>query len=425
MSAHDDGMPSHDEIHIGSRSGWRKLPAVFGVVGIACLGIGFATKGEHGADFFFSYLVALMFWLALGLGGLFFVVVQHATRAGWSIVVRRLAENAMMTLPVLGLLALPVVFLGAHDLYHWTHLEVVAEDPMLSAKQGYLNEGFFRIRSAVYIVIWTGLALMYWNWSTKQDNARDPIALTHKMRWAAPVSVMLFALSLTFGAFDFLMSLDPHWFSTIFGVYYFAGCVIFIHAFLALVTILLHRSGHLRGVVTPEHFHDLGKMMFAFTVFWTYVGFSQYMLIWYASIPEETHWFSYRGQGDFLALSIAMIFIRFVFPFLGLMSKKIKRNPKTLAFWCVWVMFAQAIDMFWLIKPAHSELEYQEAVKAAGGGVVDQASFFSIHIGLADVTTFLGIGGLVLAVFTWATCKNALIPTKDPRLLESINHENF
>jgi len=401
-------MPSHEEIHIGPRSGWRKLPAAFAVLGLVGLGLAFATMGDDHASFYLSYLVSLMFWLAIALGGLFFVAVQHGVRAGWPIVVRRLAENAMMMLPMLALLAIPVVFMGTHDLYHWTHLDVVANDPILSAKQGYLNEGAFRTRGVVYMLVWSGLALMLWHWSTKQDNARDPIPLTHKMRWAAPLSIILFALTLTFAAFDWLMSLDPHWFSTIFGVYYFAGCVICIHAFLALVVILLHRSGHLRGVVTPEHFHDLGKMMFAFTVFWAYIGFSQYMLIWYASIPEETHWYAYRGEGSYLTLSLVLIFARFVIPFLGIMSRRFKRNPKTLAFWAVWMLGAQLIDMYWLIKPIHAE----------------QTGDYTIHLGIADFATFVGIGGLALAVFTWATCKHALVPAKDPRLLESINHEN-
>ena len=410
MSEHESGMPSHDEIHIGDRSGWRRLPTIFGVMGVAGLGLGFLMMGEHKAEFYFSYLVALMFWLALGLGGLFFVIVQHGTRAGWSIVVRRLAENAMLTLPVCGLLALPVVFMGAHELYHWTHLDdpAVLNDTMLAAKRGYLNEGFFKLRAVIYFAAWAVLGGLLWSWSTKQDTATDPLPLTHKMRWVAPLSVVVFAFSLTFGAFDWLMSLDPHWFSTIFGVYYFAGCVTFIHAFLSLTVILLHRSGYLRGVVTPEHFHDLGKMMFAFTVFWAYIAFSQYMLIWYASIPEETHWFSYRGQGSFLTLSLVLVFTRFVLPFLGLMSRRIKRNPKTLAFWSVWIMVAEFIDMTWLIKPVHAA----------------ELGIFELHFGASDILTFVGIGGIVLAVFTWATCKNALIPVKDPRLLESINHEN-
>ncbi|MCA9705218.1 MAG: hypothetical protein KDK70_05120 [Myxococcales bacterium] len=405
---HDGGMPSHDEIHIGPRSGWRRLPVIFGVLGLAGLGLGFGTMGEHPADFYFSYLVALMFWLTLGLGGLFFVVVQHGTRAGWSIVLRRLAENAMLTLPVCGLLALPVVFVGAHDVFHWTHLEVVQNDAVLTAKQGYLNEGFFRGRAVLYIGLWTVLAYLFWSWSTKQDGSRDPVALTHKMRWLAPLSVVIFALTLTFGAFDWLMSLDPHWFSTIFGVYYFAGCVIVIHAFLGLVAILLQRSGHLRGVVTPEHLHDLGKMMFAFTVFWAYIGFSQYFLIWYASIPEETHWYWYHGQGAFLTLSLVLVFARFVLPFFGLMSRRIKRNPKTFAIWAWWVIAAELLDMYWLIQPVHA----------------NEKGVYEIHLGVGDVAAFVGIGGIVLAVFTWATCKNALIPVKDPRILESLNHVN-
>ncbi len=411
MSDHDTGgMPSHEQIHIGSNSGWRRLPAIFAVMGVGGLGAGFAMKGEHGADFWFAYLVALMFWLAPGLGGLFFVVVQHGTRAGWSIAVRRLAENAMLTLPVTGLLALPLVLGGAHDVYHWTHLDdpTVLNDAILTAKRGYLNEGFFRVRTVVYIGVWAVLALLFWGWSTKQDTARDPLPLTHKMRWMAPLGIAGFALTLTFGAFDLLMSLDPHWFSTVFGVYYFAGCVSFIHAFLALVTILLHRSGHLRGVVTPEHFHDLGKMMFAFTVFWAYIAFAQYMLIWYASIPEETEWFWYRGQGAFLTLSLVLVFTRFVFPFLGLMSRKIKRSPKTLAFWSVWIMVAELIDMYWLVQPVHAH----------------EKGVYELHVGPLDILTFVGIGGIVLAVFTWALGKNALIPVKDPRILESINHEN-
>jgi hypothetical protein len=410
-ASHDSSMPSHAEIHLSDRStGWKNAPLVFGGIGVVALGIAFAMKGEHSKEFYFSYLTALMFWLALGLGGLFFVAIGHAARAGWSIVVRRLAENLAITLPMLGLLALPVVFMGAHDLFHWTHTEAVLNDPMLRAKMAYLNEDAFRVRGIVTIVLWSGLALMYWRWSTTQDTSSDPIPLTHKMRWIAPLSLILFALTLTFGAaIDWLMSLDPHWFSTVFGVYYFAGCVVSVHAFLALAVIVLHRSGYLRGVVTPEHFHDLGKMMFAFTVFWAYIGFSQYMLIWYASIPEETHWYSYRGQGQWLTLSIVLVFARFVFPFLGLMSRKIKRNPKTLAFWAIWVLVAQFIDMFWLVHPVLAN-EHHEP---------------NIHFGLADVTTWVGIGGLVLAVFTWACGRSALVPVKDPRLLESVNHENF
>lgn len=409
MSEHGHGIPSHEEVHLSAKSGWRKLPMIFGVVGVAGLGLSLTTMGGKVGDenFYHAYLTALMSWLALGLGGMFFTLVQHATRAGWSIVCRRIAEHAMLTLVPLSILAIPVAFLGVHELYHWADAEHL--DAILKAKQPFLNEGFFQVRTLIYMAAWAGVSILFWRWSTSQDKARDPVALTHKMRFAAPFGIMIFTLSMTFGAFDWVMSLDPHWFSTIFGVYYFAGCVTTIHAFIAIVVILLHRSGHLRGVVTQEHFHDLGKMMFAFTVFWTYIGFSQYMLIWYASIPEETHWFSYRGHGDFLTLSLVLVGARFVVPFLGLMSRKIKRNPRTLIVAAVWVVCAQVVDMIWLVHPP----------------LANARGSMELNIGLADVTTFIGIGGIVLATFTWALGRAALVPMKDPRLEESINFENF
>ncbi len=412
-SHHDGPVVRHEQVHIADGSPWKKIPMVAGAIGAIALLGAFALKGDHGHDFYFSYLTSAMFYLALGLGGLFFVLIQHAARAGWSIVVRRIAENMALTLPVIGLMILPVVFLGAHDLFHWTHTEVVEADEMLKWKKPYLNEGGFRIRALVYIALWSGFGLFFWRNSTAQDQASgaEVTKIAHRMRWAAPMGIAVFALSLTFSAFDWLMSLDPHWFSTIFGAYYFAGAVVSTHAFISLVVILLHRSGYLRGVVTKEHFHDLGKMMFAFTVFWAYMAFSQYMLIWYATIPEETEWFSYRGAGDYLALSIVLVFARFVFPFLGLISRHIKRNPKTLAFWAVWILVAEFIDLFWLIDPvqAHNEGNHHP----------------SLHFGLVDILTFVGIGGIWLAALTWGLSRRALVPLKDPRLAESVNFENF
>jgi hypothetical protein len=405
-------------------------------VGVVCLGIAFVMYGGHGGEgehgghhggrFYYSYLQAYMTFLALSLGGLFFVIIQHATRAGWSIVVRRIAENMALTLPVMALLVLPIVLLGRWDLFHWACVNVdeatfeslkaagkchgeLEVDAVLAAKSAFLNSGFFVERAVIYIVVWSGLSFLYWRWSTQQDTASDPKPLSHRMRWFAPLGIMVFALSLTFGAFDWLMGLDPHWFSTIFGVYYFAGTVVCGHAAIAIIVILLHRSGYLRGVVTKEHFHDLGKMMFGFTVFWAYMGFSQYMLIWYASIPEETEWYSYRGHGDYLVLSLVLVFARFVFPFLGLMSRHIKRNPKTLMFWAVWVIVAELIDMMWLVQPAWAHHHGTD----------------QLHFDLSDILLVLGIGGVWVAVFTYGLVNKALVPLKDPRLAESVNFENF
>ena len=413
MSAHDRHAPlvRHEQVNIADDSPWKKLPMIFGVIGVLGLVAGFmlGVGGKDPAKFWSSYLTAVMWGMSIALGGLFFVLVQHAARAGWPIVVRRIAENLMLALPAMALLMAPIVFMGSHEIFHWTHAEAVAHDEVLQAKAPYLNEGAFRVRFAIYLVLWSALAIAYWSWSTKQDTASNPAEYAHKMRRWSPIGLLVFALTLTFGAFDFLMSLDPHWFSTIFGIYYFAGCVSIVHSVLALIVILLHRSGYLRGVVTAEHFHDLGKYMFAFTVFWGYIGFSQYFLIWYASIPEETYWFSYRGHGDWLTLSLILVFTRFVIPFIGIMSRKIKRNPRTLAFWCVWIIVAEFIDMYWLVQPA---LAHTRGIE-------------QIRIDLYDITTLVGVGGVLAAIITWGLVKHALVPLKDPRLEESINHENF
>jgi hypothetical protein len=413
---HDDVSIPADQVRLAGGSGWRKLPIVGAVLAAAGLGGAFAAKAGHDQHFWYSYLVAYYTFLSIGLGGLFFVIVQHLVRAGWSIAVRRLAENAMITLPFMCLLGLPIVFLGAHDLYHWTHHEVVASDPMLSAKAGYLNEGFFRIRIGVYFAVWTLLSVLFYRWSTGGDH--DPAAAERnadRARGFAAPALFLFALSLTFAAFDLLMSLDPHWFSTMFGVYCFAGCALSIHAFLALIIISLRGSGYLRGVVTDEHYHDIGKFLFGFTVFYTYIAFSQYFLIWYANIPEETIWFRYRIADDFLPLTILLCLGRFPIPFFFLLPRGVKRSKVTLAIAASWILFMQFVDMYWVAQPV---LAHHHAIESGD-------HHMSLHLGSLDALTFVGMLGVFLAVYSWALGRSALVPLKDPRLAESVKFENF
>ena len=407
---------SKDQIWLKGDSLWAKLPILGGVLALAGLGGAFSMMGQDPQHFWYSYLTALAVFVCFGLGGLFFTIIQHVTRAGWSIVVRRIAENAMITLPVLCLFALPVVFMGAHDLYEWTHLEVVEKDVMLSAKKGYLNEGFFRIRMIAYFVIWSFLALRFYGLSTSQDDATGDAVekKTHAMRFLSAPAVLLFALSMTFFAFDALMSLDPHWFSTMFGVYYFAGIAVSAHAFLALVTVLLRRSGYLKGVVTDEHNHDLGKLMFGFTVFFAYIGFSQYFLIWYANIPEETRWFAYRIEGDFLGLSTLLALGRFPLPFFFLLPRAMKRASGTLVLAAAWILFMEIVDMFWVVQPVLAHHHAKE-----------KGAEMALHVGAVDALCVLGFAGVFIAVFGWALKRRALVPVKDPRLAESLAHENF
>jgi hypothetical protein len=416
MGSHGAIEPSKDQIWLKEGSLWRKLPLIGGVLGLAGLAGAFSLMGADKQHFWYSYLTALAVFLCFALGGLFFTIIQHVTRAGWSIVVRRLAENAMITLPVLCVLALPVVFMGSHELYEWTHAEVVANDPMLSAKKGYLDEGFWTIRMIAYFVIWSFLAIRFYSLSTSQDDAAPDAAISkaHSMRWLSAPAVLLFALSMTFFAFDALMSLDPHWFSTMFGVYYFVGIAVSAHAFLALVSALLRRSGYLNGVVTAEHDHDLGKMMFGFTVFYSYIAFSQYFLIWYANIPEETRWFAYRIEGDFLYLTALLALGRFPLPFFYLLPRAIKRSSGALILMASWILIMEVIDMFWVVQPVLAHHHAKESGAA-----------MAIHVGAVDFLCLLGVGGIFLAAFGWALGRKAMIPVKDPRIAESLAHENF
>ena len=414
------------QITLDEKSLWSKVWIIGAVLAVVGFGIGFGMPAPAGfegetweAKLWTGYLTSFMFALALGFGGLIFVTIQHLVRANWSIVVRRLAENAMFTLPFVALAGLPFLFGPGHHVFEWMHTEEVLHDPMLKAKLAYLNASSFKLRFAVYLTIWSVISLLFWKWSRDQDSAKtdeEAAAFSYKQRFLAPIALIAFALSMSFGAFDFMMSLDPHWFSTIYGVYYFAGIALSFHSLLVIIVFFLQRGGMLKDVVTPEHYHDLGKFMFGFTVFWTYIGFSQYFLIWYANIPEETRWFAYRISGDFLFLSGLLAVGRFVIPFFFLLPRAIKKASGTLALAASWVLFMELVDMYWLVQPVLVNHHAKEA---------GSAEPLHIHLSALDALTLIGIGGVFLAVFGWALKRKALVPVNDPRLQESLEFENF
>jgi hypothetical protein len=375
------------------------IVAVVGLGGAVALSMG----AEHGMDRLLeTYLVSFAFWLSVALGGLFFVLLQHLTRAGWSVVVRRIAEAIAANVHLMFLLVVPVL-LGMHHLYHWSHADAVAHDPILAGKAGFLNPTFFTVRVVVYFVIWSLLAWFLFRTSVKQDATGDP-ALTLRMERVSAPGMILFALSLNFAAFDLLMSLDPHWFSTIFGVYYFAGSVVVFCSVMPIVMVWLQSTGRLRHAVTREHYHDFGKLLFAFTVFWAYIAFSQYMLIWYAHLPEETGWFLKRQTGAWAWVSLGLLFGHFVVPFLVLISRLFKRRPLLLALAGVWMIVMHWIDMYWLAGPEFSPT--------------------GPHVGVVDVLVFFGMGGLFFLVWALRLRRHPLVPERDPRLAESLAFEN-
>ena len=384
-----------------------KPAAAIGVLGLGAAAFLGNNAGDNWRQFFYSYLVAYFFVLTVGMGALFFVTLQHLVNANWSVVVRRVAEIFAANVPLLIVLALPIVvpvMMGDHTLYIWNDHQAVEADHLLHHKAPYLNAKFFGIRCLIYFGFWFWLSNTFLKRSVEQDaNGKKEISgLLQKI--SAP-SMVLFALTLTFCAFDFLMSLEPVFFSTIFGVYIFAGCVSSFHAVLALSLMWLQKNGRLTKSVTTEHFHDIGKMMFAFVVFWSYIAFSQFMLIWYADIPEETFWFKERFAGDWGMLSWALLFGHFVIPFFGLMSRWVKRSRQGLAFWSVWMLVVQYLDLYWLIMPA------MQTTKAPFGAI--------------DVLALVGVLGLFIASAAYTGAKLNLLPTKDPRLEKSLAFENI
>lgn len=404
--------PTYEDVHAGSAQGikvhWEAsrsrrasmIGFVIGVIGIAATLAGVAVDRTQA---FGSYLFAYTLFLSLGLGALFFVLMHHITASRWGITVRRIAEATMATLPLFALLFIPIL-LGMHDLFEWTNQDILAKDELLASKTPYLNTGFFIVRAVIYFLVWTGLSLYLFRKSTAADRGNG-LQIMNQMKAASAPAIALYGLTLTFASFDWLMSLSPHWFSTIFGVYYFAGAIQGALALMIVVAMLLQRGGLLHGMITVEHYHDLGKLLFGFTVFFAYIAFCQYFLIWYANIPEETEWFLKRW-GSWSGLSIGLIFFSFVLPFFVLLSRMGKRNLPVLLVGALLVLVGRALDMYWLVLPS---LDHH-----AHGPNLTWMNF----------TALIGIGGLFVGLLCWRLGKHALVPVGDPLLRSSMGHEN-
>ncbi|MFH2051079.1 MAG: quinol:cytochrome C oxidoreductase [bacterium] len=376
------------------------VSGALGVLGLAATFFLGNAEGDGLRRFGYTYLTSYAFILSISLGALIFMPIMYVTRASWNVVIRRLAEVMAAVMPLLAVLAIPVILL-AGKVYGWSDPAVAASHPM-SHKAAYLSRDAFILRWVIYFVIWTGYALFFWRTSVAQDASGD-LKLTRRLENFSGFALMVGALTIAMASFDLLMSVDPLWFSTIFGVYYWAGGFVAFFAVMTLVTMGLQNSGRLTRIVSPEHFHDYGKLMFAFTFFWGYIAFSQYMLYWYANIPEETSWYLHRSQNGWGKLGIVLIFVAFVLPFAGLISRFAKRQRKLLAFWAVWIIVAQWLNLYWVVMPQYSE---------------------SFTFGPMDATCLIGLGGIWLAGVAWLAGGNSLVPLKDPRLEESLRFEN-
>ncbi|HSN97180.1 MAG TPA: hypothetical protein VLS89_02745 [Candidatus Nanopelagicales bacterium] len=353
--------------------------------------------------FAFSYLTGFVWVTTIALGGLFFVIIQHLTRAGWSVAPRRHMEWLSSALPACAALFLPVAAF-AHDLYHHWMGPEAANDPILRGKAAYLNPTFFYVRTFIFFSIWVLLARWFADRSRRQDDSGDA-KLTVRMQSMAPPAILLFGLSISFAGFDWLMSLDPHWYSTIFGVYVFAGAAVSSLAALALINIALQKAGLLKKVSNVEHRHDIGKLLFGFVVFWAYIAFSQFILIWYANLPEETIFYRHRWEGSWKAVSLLLLFGHFVLPFVVLISRHSKRHMTVLAGSAIWILFMHYIDLYWLVMPT---LDHHGA-----------------HFSWIDLAGLLGPAGVGALVVALHATKSHLYPLKDPRLTEAAAVQNL
>jgi hypothetical protein len=344
-------------------------------------------------------LVLFVFTVTLGLGCLFLVALEYTVNATWSIPLRRISEHLAGLLPFSLLLALPVLF-GLGRLYEWTHGEVMASDPILQAKIPYLNVPFFLARFAIFYLVWfTGYVVLVGG-SIRQDRTPDP-AFGRRARRFSPVFIILLVITITFASFDWIMSLSPHWYSSIFGIYLLVGAMVAGIALTTLAAATLKLKGFLPAEIGRDHFYNLGALLFALNTAWAYIAFAQFLLIWYGNLPHETVWYAVRSRGGWGTVSGVLIIGHFVVPFLALLSRSAKTDLRRLRWVAAWVLGAHVLDVYWLISPS---------VRTTGTA-----------IGWQEL--WIPLAAIALGILVWIRqSKNSpMIPTGDPRLEHALH----
>ncbi len=403
-----DSIPNDN---ISVPADWRaKSPAMVAIGAVLVLGSAFlfAFGAKDGMKLFFhSYLTNYMYCLTFLLGALFFVMVQHLVRAGWSAAIRRIAELYAATIPYWALLFIPIlasVLAGNHSLYVWNKGPGQGLDQIVENKLVYLNSGFFALRALVYFAVFIVAARYFFNKSRMQDETGDVNITFQLQKWSGPF-IILFSLALNFAAFDWMMSTDPAWFSTIYGVYVFAASMFSFTALMLLSCYLLQRRGRVETIVRVEHYHDLAKFQFGFIVFWAYIAFSQFMLYWYGNIPEETLWYAHRMEHGWEYVGLFLIALHFAVPFFAFLARKHRRNPSWLAGWAAWLLVMHWFDLTFLIMP--------------------NASDATLMMFLAHAVGWLGMVSIFLALFLWRVGDTPVVATRDPWLPDSLAYHNL
>jgi hypothetical protein len=370
-------------------SRFQQRALLVGVVFTLLMAVGFFVSRDQ---FFHSYLFAFSFWAGVSIGSLALLMLQHLTGGGWGLVIRRVLEATTRTLPLVLILFVPIV-LGAHRIYEWTHADVVAAHPVLQEKSKYLNLPFFTVRAAIYFAIWLGLAYFLNRWSLLQDRTADRKYKKNMSVLSGP-GMVLFVFTVTFASIDWFMSLSWEWSSTIYGFIFVAAWGLSALAFTIAVMAALSKHEPMNNVVAQLHFHDLGKLLLAFVMLWSYFAFSQFLIIWSGNLPEEISWYRPRINGTWGAIALAVIVLHFAFPFLFLLSRSFKRHAGKLVIVAVLILIMRLVDLLWMIAPNFPPAGF--------------------HVSWMDFVAPIAMGGLWLAVFARALSQRALIPINDP-----------
>jgi hypothetical protein len=374
---------------------WFFLFGAFGLV-VSSFGL-FGDRDQ----FAFSWLWAFMVVFTLGVGCLFWTILHTATDSEWGVLIRRQMENLSSGLLSVPLLFLPLILWCAPNLWKWWTVPV-GMDPLLDAKRSFLNAPFFTIRTVFYFGSLGFIAYFLRKLSVRQDTTGSANE-TLRMRRVAIAGLPILAVSLTFAAVDWLMGLDYHWFSTMWGVYIFAGAAGSSMALIVLVVTWLKRSGYLQRV-TCEHYHVMGKFLLAFTVFWAYIGYSQYMLIWYANIPEETIYFKIRNTESWHVLNLVLVVGRFFLPFPILLFQASKKRVSILCGLCAWIIAMQVLDLYIIVLPS--------------------LHFSGVCVSIYDASSLVALVGFFGGAYVRSLCSCGLFPSKDPRLSGSLHFSN-
>ena len=345
-----------------------------------------------------SYLMAYMLCLGVTLGSLALGMVHQLSGGAWGVVIRRPIGAAARVLPVMTALFLPIA-LGMSRLYPWTNADLVAHDEVLRHKQLYLNTPFFLARAALYFLVWNVLSYFLNAWSLEQDRNPDP-RIARRMQQLSAGGLLAYGLTITFAAFDWLMSLEPHWFSTIYGVLIMGGQGLSALAFLIVALVWLSRRPPLDRIVVAAHFHDLGNLMLAFVMLWAYFSFSQYLIIWSGNLPAEITWYTHRLQTGWRWVGTLLVLFHFAVPFVLLLSRAVKRDPQMLVKVAIAVLIVRLLDLFWLIAP-----EFHPA---------------GIAVSWLDVVLPLTLGSIWLGCFVWQLRGRAILPVHDPEFDETL-----